>query len=266
MVIDEFAETIKVATYLSGQRRTIQDPPTSVLQRAFDELGTHSAVAEAFGVSRRVVRRWLAKYTMNVASRPEVRLARDIRQRLSRVEDQDRIAQWLMDEGSISVCYYGPSDITQLLVCGSMNDYSVLSQISKILGAPITSSRAPQATTLPMGAVRVQSARAYALLELLRPRLVGLKALEATAALSFFTPPGRVKGRHTTDEFLASVWRAYAINTLLEWNLRRRMKIGPGEINVRAKTWVEGRIKRARRFLESPSNPKELTAGTSAPA
>jgi hypothetical protein len=253
-VISKYAGTIRVETFPSGQRRTVQDPPSRILREAFDELGTHSAVSAAFGVTRRVVRRWLKKYNIEVVSKPEVTLRNKMREQVARVEDQDRIGQWLMDEGSISVCYHRGTNLTQLLVCGSMNDYSVLSRISGILGAPITSSRCPSPTCLPVGAVRVQSARAYALLEVILPRLVGLKAREAQAALAFFPPVGRIAGRHTTDEFLAPVWREYAMNTLLEWNSRRQAKTCQDEIEERARTWIEGRIRRARRFADLPES------------
>lgn len=188
---------------------------------------------------------------MNVTSRPELRYANSSRERLARAEDQELIAQWLMDEGSVSVAYYRRTDRTILLVCGSMNDYDVLSRISVVLGAPITSSRSPSLTILPMGAVRVQGARAFALLEVLIPRLVGLKAMEAAAALKFFPPSGLVKGRHTTDEFLATVWRQYARKCLFEWNSRRQVKVGDDELEKWARSWVEGRIRRARRFVDA---------------
>jgi len=168
---------------------------------------------------------------------------------MSRSEDRSMVSQWLMDEGSVSVCYSRQYDSTQLLVCGSMNDYEVLSRISEVLRVAISSSKSPSLTTLPMGAIRVQSARAYALLEVLLPNLVGLKAKEATAALAFFPPSGKMAGRHTTDEFLFHVWKTYALKTLLEWNSRRRVKISQEEIESRGTSWLESRIARSRRFL-----------------
>jgi hypothetical protein len=157
-----------------------------------------------------------------------------------------------MDEGSVSICYTKLSDLTQLLVCGSMNDYFVLSRISSILGAPIVSSAVGTSTRLPNGAVRVQSARAYALLRLIRPHLIGLKAAEADAALEFFPRSGVVRGRHTTDEFLTHVWREHALNTMMEWNSRRRVKITQAKMSERVANWVEGRVRRARRFIDEP--------------
>jgi hypothetical protein len=182
------------------------------------------------------------------------------RRQLLRNADLDKLAQWLMDEGSVSVCYFGPTDITLLLVCGSMNDYEVLSQISGTLKTAIVSSKAPGPATLPMGGVRLQSTKAYALLEVIGDRLVGLKASEARAALRFFPPSGRVKGRHTTDEFLVPVWKDYAAHALNEWNSRRRVKMGEDELKERAETWVKRRIRRARRFIDSPKAPKNPLA------
>jgi hypothetical protein len=187
---------------------------------------------------------------MEVVSRPEVRLANSLREHLSSPADQDTFAQWLMDEGSVGVCYFARGDITILLVCGSMNDFEVLGRISGILGVPITSSKVPTTTSLPVGAVRVQNGRAYALLQLLLPRLLGLKLAEATAALEFFPPSGRVKGRHTTDEFLTSVWRDHARRTLLEWDRLRVVKHSADDLKMWADDWVKGRIRRARRFVD----------------
>lgn len=252
-LLPRFADSIVVKVFPSGQRRTIKDPPASLLRTAFDELGTNVAVARAFGVTRRVVKRWTEDCGLGVVSRPEVRYANSVRARLSIGEDQEKVAQWLMDEGSVSVAYFGPTDSTILLVCGGMNDFDVLSQIGRVLGVPITSSRLPSLTTLPMGAVRVQGPRAYALLQALVPRLLGLKELEAREAMRFFPPSGKVKGRHTTDEFLSNVWLEHARKSLFEWNSRRRVKLGSEELEARAKAWVEGRIRRARRFLNPPN-------------
>jgi len=88
-------------------------------------------------------------------------------------------------------------------------------------------------------------------LEVIAPHLEGLKAMEAKAALQFFPPSGRLRGRHTTDEFLLPVWKDFALNTLSSWNSRRRVKIRQEEILVRAEKWVEGRTRRARRFIDS---------------
>ena len=255
-LIPRFANAITIRVFPTGQRRTTKDPPADLLKTAFDELGTHVAVAAAFGVTRRVVKRWLSENKLEVVSRPEARFANAMRERLDTTADQDELAQWLMDEGSISVAHSIQKDTTILLVCGSMCDYEVLSRISRILGAPITSSKVPFVTALPMGAVRVQGARAYAVLQILLPKLVGLKRMEAEEALRFFPPSGIVRGRHTTDEFLAKAWKEHAHKTLHEWNSRRRIKASEGELNSLARTWVQGRIRRARRFLDAKPLPK----------
>ena len=250
-MIAAFAKTIRVRTFPSGQKRTVRDPPLSVLTNALDHLGTYSDVADAFGVSRSVVQRWMAKYQLDIPSRNEIKLANEMRMLVSNRDDQDLVAQWLMDEGSVSVGYFIRSDYTVLIVCGSMNDYAVLARISSILGVPITSSSLPSDATLPTGAVRVQGPKGYALLQTILPRLVGLKALEAQAALDFFPSTGRIKGRHTTDEFLVPVWERFAADTLSGWNSRRRVKTGQEEIERLAAAWVEGRIRRARRFVDA---------------
>jgi hypothetical protein len=69
-----------------------------------------------------------------------------------------------------------------------MNDNAVLARIAGILHMTIISSKLPGPRTLPMRAVRIQCAKAYALLEVLQDYLVGLKKREAEAALGFFPP------------------------------------------------------------------------------
>jgi len=198
----------------------------------------------------------MRKYHLKIPSRPEIKFANETRELVSDLERQDRLAQWLMDEGSVTVAYFAQSNDTVLVVCGSMNDYAVLSKISEILGSPITSSGVPSTQSLPGGAVRVEGARAYALLQVVLPRLLGLKKSEAEAALAFFPNTGRMKGRHTTDEFFLLLWKQYAIDTLRQWNSRRRAKRSDDELQDLAKTWVEGRIRRARRFLRNQPTTK----------
>lgn len=160
--------------------------------------------------------------------------------------DVKRIAQWLMDEGSVSLAHFARGNCTELIVCGSMNNYSVLSLISTLLEAPIASSRASSATTLPMGAVKVTGARAYALLKILKAHLVGLKR----GRLWSFSHPQEDSEEDTllTNSYApcGKTWR----KSLLEWNSRRKVKMPQQEIDERAGAWLEGRIRRARRFLD----------------
>jgi hypothetical protein len=256
-MLSRYSEFITVKIYPNGERRIEMMPSKELLLRAFGELGTRAAVASAFGVARSTVKHWTQNHGIEVVSHPEAILASTIRHRLSAETDKCKVSQWLMDEGSVSVAYFAKSDHTILLVCGSMNDFEVLSSISEIVDTKITSSKAPGPKTLPIGAIRVQSARAYALLDAILPHLVGLKAKEAEAALKFFPPSGLRRGRHTTDEFLFVVWKEFSLNAIHEWNKMRKVKISEEEINERARIWVESRIRRARRFLDAPSVPSD---------
>lgn len=107
---DKYGKSIQITVYSSGERRVSVDPPCAVLREAFDELGTHKAVASAFGVSRSVVKRWIGRCQMNVKSHPETRLAAWMERRLKSDLDKERLAQWIMDEGSISVAYFSRGD------------------------------------------------------------------------------------------------------------------------------------------------------------
>jgi hypothetical protein len=250
-----YSSSVKVRTYPSGERRISAPPPKETVEAAFAELGTEAGVAAAFGVSRATVKHWVEGQGIIVKSRPEAALASYMRRILVKEVDKCKVAQWIMDEGSVSVAYFSKGDYTLLLVCGSMNDYAVLSSISKILETTISSSKAPGPTTLPMVAVRVQSARAYTLLEIVMPYLTGLKRREAQVALNVFPHTGMLRGRHTTDEFFLDVWKEFAVDVLSEWNKKRKVKTNERELLERAQKWVEGRVKRARRFRDA--HPKD---------
>ena len=124
-LLPKFAESCVVKTYTSGERRIAQIPPKEVLEAAFLELGTHKGVATAFGVSRQTVERWAKILGVRVESHPGAPLASAMKKRLDNDVFKSKVAQWLMDEGSVSVAYVAKGDYTLLLVCGSMNDHAV---------------------------------------------------------------------------------------------------------------------------------------------
>ena len=231
--------------------RLRKDPPSEVVQKAFEELGTHNAVAAAFGVTRHVVTRWISLYGINVVSKPEVRHANFVKKCLEKEIDRIRVAQWVTDEGSVGVTFMSRMDYTAMLVCGGMNDNDAILAISSILQTPFNCSRSGKSGTLPMLGVRMVSAKAYALLTILLPYMSGLRALEGKAALAFFPPSGTLRGRHTTDEFLIPVWREFADASLKSWNAKRRQSLPDNELKAMARDWVNGRIRRARRFIDA---------------
>ncbi len=151
-----------------------------------------------------------------------------------------------MDEGSISLAYHTKLRTRCLIVIGSMNDDSVLSAVARILGATITSSKPPRPGVLPMEAVRIQSAKAYALLEVVQNYLVGLKRMEADFVLGGFPRSGVFKGKHTTDEFFATIWEEFSNNTLKIWNSKRRKPLNNHTLKEMASIWLKRRISRAR--------------------
>jgi hypothetical protein len=247
--IPSYSSEVEVKVYFSGERRIAKDPPPETVLKAFDELGTHNAVAAAFGVSRQVVKRWVSQYGLSVISRPEIRHGNFVKMCLVDRSDRIRVAQWIMDEGTVGVTYFPRNDTTSLLVCGNMNDCDAIRVISSILQMPPVCTRSSRLATLPLQGVRMPSSKAYVLLEILLAEMQGLKAMEARAALSFFPRTGIISGRHTTDEFMVPVWKEFAINTLRSWSARRRQKLSEVEMKDMAREWVEGRIRRARRFI-----------------
>lgn len=254
-VIPSFAREAEIRVYPSGERRLTKDPSPEIIRKAFEELGTHNAVAAAFGVTRHVVTRWISLYGLNVTSRPEIRHANFVRKCLEDRSDRIRVAQWIVDEGTVGLTYFARTDYTSLLVCGSMNDCDAIRAISSILQTPSVCSKSGHLTTLPLQGVRMLSSKAYVLLEILLPEMQGLKAMEARAALSFFPRTGIITGRHTTDEFMVPVWEEFARSSLKSWNAKRRQKLANDELEIRVRAWVEGRIRRARRFIDAPIAP-----------
>ena len=256
--IDRYSNEIQFRYLPCGQRRISKDPNPAIIRQAFDELGTQNAVAAAFGVTRHVVTRWISCFKLDVKSRPEVRHSNFVKEVLASQSDRIRVAQWVMDEGSVGVTHSSRNDLTSLLVGGGMNDFDAIRAISAILRTPYCSTRTSHSIALPMLGFQIRSAKAYALLETILPHMYGLKAMEARAALSFFPRTGTLKGRYTTDEFLLPVWEEFAITSLRAWSARRRKPLSSEEIQRRAKAWVEGRIRRARRFLEGRVPSKVL--------
>jgi hypothetical protein len=143
-----------------------------------------------------------------------------------------------------------------------MNDDGAMSAIANELGVSIISGAAPPRGRLPTHVLKLQGARAYSLLGLLRRELTGLKALEANAALAFFPPSGIVKGKVTTDVFMAPVWERFARQSVDRWNSKRRSKLSGAQADEIVEAWVMNRTARARRGLklETDTNPHGFTS------
>ena len=146
------------------------------------------------------------------------------------------------------------------MVVGAMNDYRAMEVIAGALGATIMSGPSPKKARLPTHVIKIQGVRAYSLLGLLSRELTGLKAREAKAALSYFTPSGIVKGKLTTEVFMGEVWREFATQSAETWNKKRRMKLTSQQIEEMIQAWIQNRTDRARRGLErrKPLNTQDV--------
>ncbi len=222
------------------------------MQEAFDNLGTQIAVADFFDVSRPTVLEWAKEYNLSTVSRPEIPRARRMSENMSKLEDRVRVAQWIIDEGSVSSYYNAINDNTVLCVSGEMADLHSLKLIGRILCARVNNARTDMRDGwMPLSYIRVSSAAAYSLLRSIRTELVGLKREEAEAALLFFPTRGRVKGRHTTTEFLIPAWITYARENVLEWNKNRLKPVSEQEATRLINSWILARVKRAKMFVDS---------------
>lgn len=207
-------------------------------------------MAEHFGVTRVTILTWALKCGFKVASHPEIGRARVIERLLADPIDRARFAQWLIDEGTVSVSYDAVQNTTRLVVAGAMTDVEAISRIAGILNAPVTNTGVNfDRPILPVFSIVLRSAEAYAVLRILQPELVGLKAEEAEAALAYFPPSGYMRGRHTTDEFLLPIWRDFATRVVHRWNARKKLPLDGDSLMKIVDRWMEGRINRARRNL-----------------
>jgi hypothetical protein len=234
------------------------EPSASEIETAFANLGTHKRVASSFGFSREKLSRLIIKYSLRVVSEPHVYYANQTKTYLRDEIERARLAQWIIDEGSISVDYVRRYDKTILVISGSMSDFDAIAFIARIVHKPLSTSRRPEPRVLPHMKFRLDGPRAFATLAVLLDSLIGLKRMEAEAALGFFPPNGSLKGRHTTDEFLLPAWMKFATKTLTGWNGLKEFPLEQKEIENYADSWLDGRIARSRRFISgTPSKPED---------
>ena len=246
---------------LTPDRSSIPTP--EMLLEAFQSLGTIVAVASSFGVSRRTVNRWTRKFGLEPELRPQLRVKRLLSSLLADAVLRTRIAQWIVDEASISVAYNSRTNSTALLVVGAMNDISAMESIAQILSVKLCAGTKPQEGRLPMHILRVQGMKAYCLLGLIMEELTGLKALEGEAALAFFPPVGFMKGKLTTDVYMVGVWRQFARQSIDVWNAKRRNKLSPQQLDDLVEAWMRNRTTRAKRGTGQPGRldaPASITS------
>ena len=239
-------------------------PSSEQILKAFDNLGTQSSVAVFFGVSRRTVERWTKKLNIQPKRRPEVPITQLISTSLSSPEARTRVAQWIVDEASITVAYNRRFDTTSLMVIGAMYDSKTMELIAQDLDVKVFSGTEPIFSRLPTHVIKVQGPKAYSLLGLLSRELTGLKASEAKAALAFFPVSGLLRGRVTTDLFMESVWKEFAIECVESWNRRRKEKKAPDQLQGMIDAWMHNRVARARRGLTKESQVEVTTVSISA--
>jgi|GEM_PF-2082159 hypothetical protein len=248
---------------LTPDRSSIPTP--EVLLEAFQSLGTIVAVASSFGVSRRTVNRWTRKFGLKPELRPQLRVKRRLSSLLAEAISRTRIAQWIVDEASISVAYNSRTNSTSLLVIGAMNDTGAMEFIAQILSVKLCAGAKPKEGRLPTHILRVQGMKAYCLLGLIMEELTGLKALEAKAALAFFPPVGFIKGKLTTDVYMVGVWRQFATESIDVWNAKRRNKLSPQQLDDLVEAWMRNRTARAKRGISQPGRleaPALITSAT----
>lgn len=190
--------------------------------------------------------KWQRELGISIEYHREIPRAEVVKRYLRRRPDRVRIAQWLCDEGWISTIYDSKTDATYLIVGGDMTDVDVLNAIAGILHENVTRDRMARYGWLPVSAVRVRTAEAYALLQALREELVGLKKMEAEAALRFFPPSGVLRGRHSTDEFMFPVWLTFAKRVIAEWDKKGSFPLTREERAGILDSWLGMRLRKGR--------------------
>lgn len=138
-----------------------------------------------------------------------------------------------------------------------MTDVHVLDKLGEIIHERVNNqTETPRFGWMPLSFVKVHSAEAYALLSAIKDELVGLKRMEAEAALSFFPPSGYLKGRHSTDEFMMRAWRKYAESVISHWSIRKKAPLTSVEKEQLVESWIANRVRRARYFRRKSRNTK----------
>jgi hypothetical protein len=226
-------------------------PPASEIEERLSKFASRTKVAHSFGVSRPTLVKWLSAYEIVPQSPAVVIATNEAKVRFASSSNRVRFAQWLIDEGSVSVDYQAKFDSTYLVLRGTMIDYEALKAIAVIVGSNIQPSLKNFPAHLPLHYLRVYGAKAYAFLEAVVDELNGLKFDEARAALAFFPRAGFVSGRHTTDEFMLEAWETYAVASVTAWNQNRLHKLPPDRIAQIAREWVEYRIRKSRRYVDN---------------
>jgi len=229
-------------------------PPAGEIEERLSQFASRTKVAHSFGVSRPTLAKWLSAYEIVPASPAVIIAANEAKVRFASSSNRVRFAQWLIDEGSVSVDYQAKVDSTYLVLRGTMIDYEALKAIAVIAGSNIQPSLKTFPAHLPMHYLRVYGAKAYAFLEAVFDELNGLKYDEARAALAFFPRAGSVSGRHTTDEFMLGAWETYANASVTAWNQNRLHKLPPDQIAHMAREWVEYRIRKSRRYVDNKAS------------
>jgi len=174
------------------------------------------------------------------------------------------VAQWIVDEASITVAYNRRFDTTSLMVIGAMYDSKTMELIAQDLDVKVFSGTEPIFSRLPTHVIKVQGPKAYSLLGILSRELSGLKASEAKVVLTFFPTSGLLRGKVTTDQFMESVWKEFAIECVESWNRRRKDKKAPDQLQGIIDAWIHNRVARARRGLTKKSQAEITAVPTSA--
>jgi hypothetical protein len=232
-------------------------PSREEITYLFGKLGTQRRVAECYDVSRATVLKWQRLLGLEIEYHSDIPRAQSIKVRLSKRIDRVRVAQWLCDEGSISTSYDSTNDNTYLAVSGQMVDCEVMEEIGRITNQNVNNGTVvPRLGWMPMGYVRLLSAEAYALLESIHSELLGLKRLEAEAALRFFPSCGLLHRRVTTDEFLKDAWRQFAELVVSHWNKKRQEPVSAELVKQMIDSWILSRTRRARYFRDGRGDAK----------
>ncbi len=182
-------------------------PECHKLESTIKEVVSISALAKHYGVSFSTARKWLLECGLKpLLSSPEHlqalkeiiskapitairrRIDQDLEHRLADEGDRKLLARAIVDEFTLMYTYKknGRRKRYTLVLRIMMYDLPPVEQVARLIGAPVKqrSRKTKYGVAVPYWDARVEGYRAYKILQLVRPYLVGQKAFQADKALT----------------------------------------------------------------------------------
>jgi transposase-like protein len=187
--------------------RKVRSPPSTLeLKETLDRVVSVSTLARHYGVSFTTARKWLRtngfqgvldspeyhRLRQDLISRAPIRATRrridlELNNRLEEIGDRKLLARAIVDEFSMRYMFK-KSEVWKrcvLIMTLVMYDLPPVQEVSNLVGVPcrLQFRKAKSGVRVPCWVARITGYRAFKVLQLVRPYLVGQKAFQADIAL-----------------------------------------------------------------------------------